>query len=146
MRFISNSSDDTKNFGYQIGKCLSPGNVVGLYGELGSGKTVLVKGIARAFGIDEKEIMSASFTIIAEYNTDPRFNHIDLYRIKEESEIGELGLWDCMRNDTVSVIEWAEKIDHELPDDAIKIKFRSLGENIREITVEGRDEKYWNNL
>lgn len=146
MRFTSNSSDDTKIIGYQIGKLLRPGNVVGLYGELGSGKTMLVKGIARAFGINEREIMSASFTIIVEYNTNPHFNHIDLYRIEKESELDEIGLWDHIRNDTISVIEWAEKIDKELPYDTIKICLKSLGTNIREITIEGRDEKNWHNL
>ena len=146
MTFTSKSSDDTKTIGYRLGKLLRPGNVVGLYGELGSGKTIFVKGIARAFGIHERDIMSASFTIIAEYNTVPHFNHIDLYRIEKASELEELGLWDHIGDDTVSVIEWAEKIDYALPDDTVKVRFRSLGENMREITIEGRDEKNWNNL
>lgn len=146
MTFTSNSSNDTKIIGYKIGKLLRPGSVVGLYGELGSGKTILVKGIARAFGIKERDIMSASFTIIAEYNTTPHFNHIDLYRIERESEIDEIGLWDYIRKDTISVIEWAEKIDKELPSDTIRVRLKSLGENIREITIEGKDEKHWNNM
>jgi len=146
MIFISNSPNDTKTIGHRLGKLLKPGNVVGLYGELGSGKTTLVKGIASAFGIDEREIMSASFTIIAEYNTTPHFNHVDLYRIEKASEFKELGLWDQLGDDTISVIEWAEKVEHELPDDTIKVRLKSVGENIREIRVEVRDEKHWNNL
>jgi len=146
MTFTSNSADDTKAIGYRLGKLLRPGSVVGLYGELGSGKTIFVKGIARAFGIHERDIMSASFTIIAEYNTVPQFNHIDLYRIEKESELEELGLRDHLGDDTVSVIEWAEKVEHELPDDTITVRLRPIGENIREITIEGNDEKYWNNL
>jgi tRNA threonylcarbamoyladenosine biosynthesis protein TsaE len=146
MTFTSNSPDDTRTIGYRLGKLLRPGNVVGLYGELGSGKTVFVKGIARAFGIHEREIMSASFTIIAEYNTVPKFNHIDLYRIERGSELEELGLWDHTGGDTVSVIEWAEKVDHVLPEDTVRVRFKSLGNDTREIIVEGRDEKNWNNL
>jgi tRNA threonylcarbamoyladenosine biosynthesis protein TsaE len=146
MTFTSNSPDDTRTIGYRLGKLLRPGNVVGLYGELGSGKTIFVKGIARAFGIQEREIMSASFTIIAEYNTVPKFNHIDLYRIERESELEELGLWDHTGGDTVSVIEWAEKVDHVLPEDTVRVRFKSLGNDTREIIVEGRDEKNWNNL
>ena len=146
MTFTSNSSDDTKTIGYRLGKLLRPGNVVGLYGELGSGKTIFVKGIARAFGIHERDIMSASFTIISEYNTVPHFNHIDLYRIEKASELEELGLWDHIGDDTVSVIEWAEKVDHALPDDTVRVRFRSLGDTTREITVEGKNEKNWNNL
>ncbi len=146
MTFISNSPDDTKTIGHRLGKLLRRGNVVGLYGELGTGKTIFVKGIASAFGIDEREIMSASFTIISEYNTTPHFNHVDLYRIEKASELEELGLWDQLGDDMVSVIEWAEKVEHELPDDTIKVRFKSLGENSREITVEVRDEKHWNNM
>jgi tRNA threonylcarbamoyladenosine biosynthesis protein TsaE len=146
MTFTSNSADDTKTIGYRLGKILRPGNVVGLYGELGSGKTIFVKGIARAFGIHERDIMSASFTIIAEYNTVPQFNHIDLYRIQTESELEELGLWDHLGDDSVSVIEWAEKVGHELPDNTIRVRLRSIGENIREIIIEGDDEEDWNNL
>jgi len=146
MTFTSNSPDDTKTIGYRLGKLLRPGTVVGLYGELGSGKTIFVKGIARAFGIQERDIMSASFTIIAEYNTVPHFNHMDLYRIERESELEELGLWDHIGEDTVSVIEWAEKVDNSLPGDTVRVRLRSLGNNMREITVEGIDEKDWNNL
>jgi tRNA threonylcarbamoyladenosine biosynthesis protein TsaE len=146
MTFTSNSTEDTKTIGYRLGKILRPGSVVGLYGELGSGKTIFVKGIARAFGIHERDIMSASFTIIAEYNTVPQFNHIDLYRIEKGSELEELDLWDHLGNDSVSVIEWAEKVEHALPDDTITVRLRSIGENMREITIEGDDEAYWNNL
>lgn len=146
MTFTSNSPDDTKTIGFRLGKLLKPGSVVGLYGELGSGKTIFAKGVARAFGIPEREIMSASFMIIAEYDTVPHFNHIDLYRIEKDSELEELGLWDHIGSGTVSVIEWAEKVEHELPDDTIRVRLRSLGENMREITVEGKDEKNWNHL
>jgi len=146
MILISNSPDDTKAIGYRLGKNLKAGSVVGLYGELGSGKTTVVKGIAHAFGIHERDIMSASFTIIAEYDTVPRFNHIDLYRIEKESELDELGLWEYIGTDTVSVIEWAEKVEHALPDDTITVRIKSTGENMREITIEGDDEEHWNNL
>ena len=146
MTFTSNSVDDTKTIGYRLGKILRPGSVVGLYGELGSGKTIFVKGIARAFGIDERDIMSASFTIIAEYKTVPPFYHIDLYRIEKESELEELGLWDYLGNDSVSVIEWAEKVEQALPDDTISVRLKSTGETMREITIEGDHETHWNNL
>jgi tRNA threonylcarbamoyladenosine biosynthesis protein TsaE len=146
MTFTSNSTDETKAIGYRLGKLLRPGSVVGLYGELGSGKTVFVKGIARAFGIHERDIMSASFTIITQYNTVPQFNHIDLYRIEKESELEEIGLWDYIGNGSVSVIEWAEKVEQELPDDTITVRLRPIEDNIREIIIEGDNEEYWNNL
>ena len=146
MTFTSNSTDETKTIGYRLGNLLKPGSVVGLYGELGSGKTVFVKGIARAFGIRERDIMSASFTIVTQYDTMPQFNHIDLYRIEKESELEELGLWDYIGEGSVSVIEWAEKVEQELPDDAIRVRFRPIEDNIREITIEGDNEEYRNNM
>jgi tRNA threonylcarbamoyladenosine biosynthesis protein TsaE len=119
---------------------------VGLYGELGSGKTTMVKGIARALGIEEKEIMSASFTIITEYDSTPPFSHIDLYRIEKDSELDEVGFWEHIGGNTISVIEWAEKAESMLPEDLIRVGLTSVGEEVREITIEGGDEKDWNNL
>ncbi len=144
--YISKGPKETKEFGYKIGKLLQPGDVVGLFGELGSGKTTLVKGIARAFGIKERDIVSASFTIITEYATTPPFLHIDLYRIEKDSELDELGLWDHVLGNGTSVIEWADKLGGNLPEEMIKITLKSLNDETREITVEGKDEKNWDNL
>ena len=148
MKYLSKGPDDTKEIGFRLGRLLQPGDVVGLYGELGTGKTVMVKGIARAFGIDEREIVSASFTIISGYDTTPPFVHIDLYRIEEaeEPELDELGLWEYMGGDSIAVIEWAEKAERWLPEDTIKVTFNPVGELTRDITIEGIDEKDWNNL
>ena len=146
MKYISKGPDETKDIGFRLGKLLRPGDVVGLYGELGTGKTIMVKGIASALGIDEKEIVSASFIIIAEYDTIPTFSHIDLYRLEKDAEISELGLWDQIGGDSISVIEWAEKAERVLPEDMIKVRLKSVGENMREITIEGRDEKSRDNL
>jgi len=148
MKYLSKGPDDTKEIGFRLGRLLQPGDVVGLYGELGTGKTIMVKGIARAFGIDEREIVSASFTIISGYDTTPPFVHIDLYRIEEaaEHELDELGLWEYMGGDCIAVIEWAEKAERCLPEDTIKVTFNPIGELTREITIEGINEKDWNNL
>lgn len=146
MKHISNGPNDTKAVGFRLGRLLRSGDVVGLYGELGAGKTTMVKGIASAFGIDDREIVSASFTIITEYDTSPPFTHIDLYRIEKDDELDKLGLWDHIGTGNISVIEWAEKAEGGLPEDTIKVRLKFIGENIREITVEGRDEKNWDNL
>ena len=146
MKYISKGPDETKDIGFNLGKLLKPGDVVGLYGELGAGKTTMVKGIANALGINEREIVSASFTIIADYDTIPRFSHIDLYRLEKDAEISELGLWDQIGGDGISVIEWAEKADRVLPEDMIRVRLKSVGEHMREITIEGRNEKSRDNL
>lgn len=144
--YISKGPDETKEIGFKLGSLLRPGDVVGLYGELGSGKTTLVKGIAKAFRIEDKDIISASFTIITEYDTTPPFSHIDLYRIEKDTELDEVGFWDHIKGDGISVIEWAEKAEKSLPEEMIKIRLKSLSEEIREITIEGKDAKDWNSL
>ena len=146
MKYISNSPDDTKDIGLRLGRLLKSGDIVGLYGELGSGKTTFIKGVARAFGIENKEIASASFTIIAEYNTEPPFFHIDLYRIEKETELDDLGFWDQIGGDGISVIEWAEKAGTRLPEETIKVHLKSLENDKREIIIEGRNEQDWDNL
>jgi tRNA threonylcarbamoyladenosine biosynthesis protein TsaE len=146
VKYTTKGPEETKGIGFKLGKLLRPGDVVGLYGELGAGKTTMVKGIARAFGIEEREITSASFTIIAEYDTNPPFSHIDLYRIEKDTELIELGLQDQTGGDGISVVEWAEKAEKDLPEDMTKVRFKSFGESKREIIIEVSDEKNWNNL
>lgn len=145
-KFITNSPDETKEVGLRLGRLLKPGDIVGLYGELGSGKTTLIKGIAKALGIENKDIASASFTIIAEYNTKPPFFHIDLYRIEKDTELDDLGFWDQIGGEGISVIEWAEKAGKRLPEEAIKVYLKDLGDDSREITIEGRNEQDRDNL
>lgn len=127
--------------GYRIGRSLRPGDTVGLCGDLGAGKTVLAKGIARAFGIEERDVTSASFTIIAHYPTHPPFTHIDLYRIHSTDELAEVGFSEAIGGDGIAVIEWAEKATALLPEDVIMIRVRTIGEREREITVERMDEE-----
>lgn len=146
MKVISNSPEATEEIGFKIGKKLKAGDIVRLYGELGAGKTTMVKGIARALGIDRKDITSASFTIIAEYPGNPPFYHIDLYRTSAGADLDNTGIWDCIGSHSIAVIEWAEHAEDELPVDSIKVMIEDTGHDLREITVEGRDEKDWNYL
>ncbi len=145
FKIISKSPAETKEIGTKLGRTLKPGDVVGLTGNLGAGKTVMVKGISEAFGIDEKNIISPSFTIIAEYDSSPPLIHIDLYRIEREDEFYDLGIESFIGNDNITVIEWAEKAKSHLPDDIIKICINYIDENTREIIIEGINEKDWNN-
>jgi tRNA threonylcarbamoyladenosine biosynthesis protein TsaE len=145
-KYISKGPEETSEIGFRLGRHLKPGDVVGLYGELGAGKTTMVKGIARAFGIDERDVASASFTIISEYHTTPPFIHIDLYRIEQGGELSELGLWELTGDGYISVIEWAEKAEIWLPEDVIKVRLKSVNEGTREITIEGMHEENRDNL
>ncbi len=136
--FQSRSDKDTRDFGRRLGKKLGTGAVVCLYGELGTGKTTMVKGIAREFGINERDVTSPSFTIIAEYEGRLPFYHIDLYRI-EPDRIEELGLHEYLYGRGITVIEWAEKAEKEIPDTAVRIKLSYAGDDSREIEIKGID-------
>jgi len=136
VKIRSHGESETKAIGKRIGSRLRQGDVVCLYGELGAGKTTLVKGIASALGIEEKDITSASFTIIAEYETPVPFYHIDLYRIGND-EIGGLGLEEYLDSQGICVIEWAERAGSLIPERAIKVFIRGIDESTREIEIEG---------
>lgn len=136
MKLLSKNEDETKDIGRKIGEKLKRGDVVCLYGELGSGKTTMVKGLASVFGIDERDITSASFTIIAEYDKEVPFYHMDLYRVTSE-EVPELGLQEYFGGNGISVIEWAERAEGELPEKHIKVSLNYTDDNIREIEITG---------
>lgn len=138
MKLQSNSDADTKEIGRRLGEHLKRGDVVCLYGELGAGKTTMVKGIASAFGISERDITSASFTIIAEYEIRVPFYHIDLYRVTPD-EVHELGLQEYFNAGGISVIEWAERAGGELPDQSIRVDISYVEDDERVIEITGID-------
>jgi tRNA threonylcarbamoyladenosine biosynthesis protein TsaE len=138
---ISQSEKETRIFGREIGKGLSDGDIVALFGELGAGKTVLVKGICEGLGIT-KGVKSPSFTIIREYippKPHPSANkvyHIDLYRITDPSTILVREVYEYLRErDGVYIIEWADRIEDFLPPDTIKIYLKIINETEREIAI-----------
>jgi tRNA threonylcarbamoyladenosine biosynthesis protein TsaE len=145
LEFQSRSSEETKKIGFNLGKLLKAGNTVCLYGELGAGKTTFVKGVASALGISERDVASASFTIVVEYNTAVPLYHIDLYRLEENSDVEETGALEYIYGNGIALIEWAERLD-SIPDDFIKIRFAIIDEDTRKITIEGMNEKNWHNL
>lgn len=136
MRLQTRSDEETRRIGRRLGEKLAPGDVVCLYGELGAGKTTMVKGIASSLGIAERDITSASFTIIAEYDMAVPFYHIDLYRVTND-EISDLGLHEYLESDGISVIEWADRAESEIPDKSINVRLYHSGENCREIEITG---------
>ena len=136
MKFQCASESETRATGRRLGKVLKRGDVVCLYGELGAGKTTMVKGIASALGIDERDITSASFTIIAEYDAAVPFYHIDLYRVAD-GEVNELGLHEYLGSDGIAVVEWAERAEGEMPDRFVRVNIRYMEEGAREIEIEG---------
>ena len=145
MELKSSGPDETISIGRKLGSILKAGDVACLYGDIGAGKTTLIKGIASAFGIEERDITSASFTIIAEYDTSPPFYHVDLYRLEGGGDVFETGLYDYLNRDGVVIIEWAERLE-EVPEGSIQVSIDITDDSKRTLAIEGIDEKDWNNL
>lgn len=135
-RFNCPSSSDTQALGHRVGLALADGAVVALKGELGAGKTVIVKGIATALGITEA-IISPSFTLIQEYEGDLVLRHLDLYRLSGADELESIGGEELLYQSGVTVIEWAEKISDLLPPATITISLEIASDLSRNIVVEG---------
>ena len=126
---------ETIGLGERLGTELERGDVLALSGELGSGKTALVKGIARGLGIVQ-DVTSPTFTLIHEYGGGRLpLVHLDLYRLDSVGQALAIGLEDYLAGPGVIAIEWAEKIEPLLPDRARRIHIVSLGENGRRIEV-----------
>ncbi len=138
MEYFTKSSEETIALGKKIGEVLKPIDVIGFYGELGSGKTTMIKGIAIGLGVNEENLVkSPSFIMINEYKGRYPIYHIDLYRIKNTEEILSIGLDDYLYGDGVCLIEWAEKAEGDLPENLIKVELEVVKPEERKITISG---------
>lgn len=127
IEILSRCERETLEFGLRLGRSLLNGDIVAMRGGLGSGKTVLARGILRGLGVGGA-IQSPSFIMIATYKGRAIVNHIDLYRIDNRScDLESLGLEERLYSDEISLIEWAEKIEPLLPPQTIHIDIESLG-------------------
>jgi tRNA threonylcarbamoyladenosine biosynthesis protein TsaE len=133
----SASPEATRAIGERIGAALGPGSVVLLRGPLGAGKTVLAKGIARGLGIED-EIISPTYTIIADYPGRIPLAHVDLYRVEGETQLAGLGLDDLLAGPGVTMVEWGEKLEPALRDrEAVRVTISLEPDGGRRIVVEG---------
>jgi len=146
MRIVTNSPEETIGLGEQLGRHLKAGDVLGLIGELGSGKTTLVKGIASGLGVRKRErVASPSFVLIKEYSGKIPLFHFDLYRLDRINDIEYLGVEEYLFDKGVCVIEWAEKMRMLLPD-YLQINMTIKGENKREVKFFAHNKRYENTL
>ncbi len=136
MMFTSHSEQETRAIGYRLGMLCKPGNVISLRGSLGSGKTVLAKGLAQALQIADP-IVSPTFTLIQEYEGSLPLYHMDLYRIGSVEEFEMIGGEELLYGDGVTLVEWSEKIAELLPDTTIFVDIGIMPNQDRIITIEG---------
>lgn len=139
MIYESNSEKETFKIGVETGRKARAGDVYTLVGDLGTGKTVFTKGLARGLGITEP-VSSPTFTIVQIYEGGrlPLY-HFDVYRISDVQEMDEIGYEDCIYGEGVSLIEWADLIREILPDRYVEIRIEKdleKGFDYRRITME----------
>lgn len=135
---ISNGSKETERTGYKLAHELKSGDVVALFGELGSGKTTLIRGVCKGLDV-EADITSPTFTLIHEYSGRCPIYHFDFYRIENSQEIWQLGCNDYFYGDGICLIEWADRIPDLLPGNRIEVylknRFEEGLQHSREIKI-----------
>ncbi|MCM8800613.1 MAG: tRNA (adenosine(37)-N6)-threonylcarbamoyltransferase complex ATPase subunit type 1 TsaE [Candidatus Omnitrophica bacterium] len=132
MQLISKSIEHTLKIGRMLAKYLKKRDIICLIGQLGSGKTVLVKGIAEGLGIKSWVVKSPSFILIHEYKSKNNLlYHLDLYRLKNPIDTVLLGYEEYLYNEGICVIEWAERLNYLMPKEYLKINFYIVSEEKR---------------
>lgn len=134
--YCSRSATETDRLGRIIGQALRGGEVVALFGELGTGKTALVRGIAAGLGAPPRAVSSPTFVLIHEYRGRLPLAHADLYRIQTATELAYLGLSDYLDGHTVVAVEWADKAGTELPPDRLHVYLTHRGKTARDLALQ----------
>jgi tRNA threonylcarbamoyladenosine biosynthesis protein TsaE len=142
MEIISGSAQKTLAVGKLISRKIEKGDIVCLFGDLGSGKTVLTKGICLGLGIDKDKVTSPTFVILRQHEGKFPIYHFDLYRLSCPGDILDLGYEEYFFDEGISVIEWADKLGQLLPKEFLKIQLLVKGENKRLIKISAEGLRY----
>ena len=143
MQIDSKGVNDTLKIGKVIAKNLKKGDIICLFGELGSGKTVLTKGIACGLGIERNGVISPSFVLIRQHSQGrlPLY-HFDLYRLKEIKDILSLGYEEYLYDEGITVIEWADRLKQLLPKEYLKVELFIKGKTKRLLKFSAFGRRY----
>ncbi len=142
LEFFSRSPEQTRRIGMRLGGVLEPGDLVCLQGELGAGKTTLVQGMAQGWGSLDA-VSSPTFVLVNEYRRrdGSRLFHMDAYRLESTAEAAELDI-DWMMGEGALVIEWPERVQDALPDEAMKIHLEAVAEEQRQMRFKAHGARY----
>lgn len=136
IQITTHSVTETQKLGQTLGAGIQQAVIIALSGDLGSGKTAFVQGLARGLDVSEKYyITSPTFTLINEYPGRHPLFHVDLYRIEHAPEIEEIGLDEILQEDAVIAIEWAERLSGETLPGHLALRLKMISENTRRIDI-----------
>ncbi len=134
--FETHSEAETEQVGAAFAENLPGGTVVAFYGELGSGKTAFVRGMARGMGL-KCRVSSPTFTIVNEYEGERELFHFDMYRLASGDELFDIGWEDYLARGAVCAVEWSENVEDAFTGEEIIVRFEKTGEHDRRIIIEG---------
>lgn len=138
---LTKNPDQTLHLGQVFGRMLPQASMVALIGDLGSGKTLLARGIAKGLGVeDEREVSSPTFVLINEYRGRIPVHHVDLYRLRDSVETEDIGWEEFISGPGVTLVEWAEKVPDLLPEDRIEVHLYWVGAGERKLVFVGKDQ------
>ncbi|MDX1531836.1 MAG: tRNA (adenosine(37)-N6)-threonylcarbamoyltransferase complex ATPase subunit type 1 TsaE [Rhodothermales bacterium] len=126
---------ETVALGRRLAECLAPGDVVALYGDLGAGKTHLVKGVCAGLAIPPETVTSPTFTLVNEYDGALPVYHFDAYRVERSEELFEFGYETYFFGEGVTLVEWPERIEGLIPDHALRLRLTHLDGDRRRVEV-----------
>jgi tRNA threonylcarbamoyladenosine biosynthesis protein TsaE len=143
-RRATRSARATFALGERLGRLLAPGDVVALVGDLGAGKTQLVRGACRGAGVPAREVASPSFAIVGTYRGRIAIHHADLYRIGDEDELYATGFFDLVGGDGALVVEWADRVPGALPPERLEIRMSHdvRAPEVRHLVVSGTGRRH----
>ena len=141
LEIISHSAEETQNIGILLGQATKPGDVILMTGELGAGKTTMTQGIAEGLGVLERP-RSPTFVMATEYMGRMHLYHLDLYRVEQAAELGELGLDEYLSGDGATVIEWADRTPDAFPSGCLWISLETVDDQTRRITLTAKGERH----
>lgn len=133
---LSGSPEETHRLGVRLGQLLRPGDFIGLVGDLGAGKTHLVRGVAEGAGVSRSEVASPTFAIVYPYRGRLPLYHADLYRLADYDELYATGFLDLVGGDGAVLVEWLDRIPEAAPREFLRLTLRDTGEDSRELVAE----------
>jgi tRNA threonylcarbamoyladenosine biosynthesis protein TsaE len=133
--FISHSEQETEDLGARLSSGLPGGSVVAMYGDLGSGKTAMVRGMAQGLGLNAR-VSSPTFTIVNEYLGEIPLFHFDMYRLGDADELFEIGWEDYIQRGGICAVEWSENVEEAFYSDTVRVYFEKIDDTTRRIRIE----------